>query len=352
MLGYSIMAFGMLSVFGLVVYGRFGERLGVRFREARQQQRDKYLHTEETYTRRQEELGLDLFKTARVPAWGLAKELEEHFPLSYQVQVYNRMINETKFTERKIMELIFEQKRFLIMASILKSVPMYSKDVDEVWHQMLMFTREYKALTEGFAGQYIHHAPNVSGVDEKDAKFIFDMMYLQLFTAKPFSEAHWGSKFFSDKPSDELLHSIKTENRFHLMARYFFHTPHAQSVAGELITRIQKSMTEAKDNERQHDFESSRRKTMDEARKPGKKSESFDTPYALPYVFWASEDDRVPFSDSLGHTSTTASTDSGSTGSGGSGGGFFGGGSNNCSSGSGSGSSCGSSCGGGGCGSS
>lgn len=346
-IGQLALAILLSAVIGFFLYWRFREQVQGMLKK----QREKYLHTEKTYVQRQEELELDLFKSSRVPGWNLSRKLEEHFPLSYQVNVYNRMIKETKFTERKIMELIFEMKRFLILASVLKSVPMYSKDVDEVWHQMLMFTREYKALAEGFAGQFIHHAPNVNGVDEKDSKFIFDMMYLELFSAKPFSAEHWGSKFFSEKPSDELIRSIQTETHFRLVERYFFNTPHAQNAGSEIVARIQKSMLEAKNSERQRGFESSRRKTMDEARNPSKKSDSFDTPYALPYVFWASEDDKVPFSDSLGHTSTTASTDSGSTGGGGSSS-FFGGGSNNCSSGSGSGSSCGSSCGGGGCGSS
>ena len=334
-----------LGIFILfVLYWRYRNRIQAMLAD----QRDKLLHTEESFAKRQSEFKLDFVWETRKFASDLARQLEERFSLSYQVNVYNRMVKETKFSEQKIMELMFEQKRFLLLASVLKNVPMYSKEVDEVWHQMLMFTREYKEFTEGFAGQFIHHAPNVDGVDEMDSKFIFDMMYLEFFTPMPFSEELWGSRFYAEKPSKELLRDIEVQPLNALESRFFFDTAQARSLSREVIARIQLSMRRTKDPDEQARFKTARRQTMTEAQKSGGKSDSYSTPFFLPYIFLASTDDTVPYSDSLGHTTSTASADGGSTG----GGGFFGGGSNNCSSGSGGGSSCGSSCGGGGCGSS
>lgn len=340
--GQILLGLFLFMVVGFFLYWRFHNTVQGRVAE----QREKLLHTEESFAKRQVELNLDLWRTSRRSLMQVASELEEHFPLSYQVNVYNRMVKETKFSEQKIMQLMFEQKRFLIMASVLKHVPMFSKDVDEVWHQMLMFTREYRAFTEGFAGQYIHHAPNVAGVDERDSKFVFDMMYLEFFSPMPFSEEAWGSKFFAQKPSSELLRDVETLPFNVLEARYFFDTSHARKVSSVITANIQSAFSQTQDREKRERYQRARKQTMAEARKRGKKSASFDSPFSLPYVFWASGDDSVPYSDSLGHTSSTSSTDSGSTGSGGGGGGS----SNHCSSGSGS--SCGSSCGGGGCGSS
>lgn len=348
--GQIVLTVFLSLVVGFFLYWRFRERVTGMLSE----QRDRLLHTEASFAKRLEDMPFHFVKDTKPVARELAEKLEAHFPLSYQVNVYNRMVKETKFPERKIMELLFEQKRFLLMASVLNSVAMFSKDVDEVWHQMLMFTREYERFCHGFAGQHIHHAPNVDGEDAPDSKFLFDMMYLLFFDSKSFSEDAWSSKFYAQKPSESLRNDIERLSPHVLESRYFFHTQHAQTVSSKTIFHIQASMQRMKDPANQLEFVNARKHTLQETRKRGKSTFTDDTPYLLSYLFWVSADTTVPYSEAMGHTVGTTNPDSGTAGGGSGGsGGWFGGGSNSCDSGSsGGGSSCGSSCGGGGCGSS
>lgn len=160
--------------------------------------------TVDEYMKEMAYMELNFVEMTKPFARRLAKNLEDAFSCEYQTNVYNRLLEETTFAPEKIMQLMFEQKRFLLMASIFRKVPMFSKDVDEVWHQLLMFTQDYKTFTESFAGQFIHHQPNVKGTDGEDDKFYFDMMYNSLFYISSFSEEAWGSKFYDQKPSPEF----------------------------------------------------------------------------------------------------------------------------------------------------
>ncbi len=37
---------------------------------------------------------------------------------------------------------------------------MLSEDVDEIWHDMILFTKEYQRFSEKFLGKMLHHIPN------------------------------------------------------------------------------------------------------------------------------------------------------------------------------------------------
>jgi len=39
---------------------------------------------------------------------------------------------------------------------------MPSKDVDEIWHQFILFTREYAQFCDDTLGYFLHHSPSVS----------------------------------------------------------------------------------------------------------------------------------------------------------------------------------------------
>ena len=72
---------------------------------------------------------------------------------------------------------------------------MYSVKVDDVWHEMLMFTREYEQFGKALCGGIIHHAPHTA--DEKPEtgeRAWFDWVYGEVvFEAAPASGQLWGS---------------------------------------------------------------------------------------------------------------------------------------------------------------
>ena len=44
-----------------------------------------------------------------------------------------------------------------------------SKKVDNVWHQFILFTREYAGFCENILGKFLHHSPH-TGQTSKDLK--------------------------------------------------------------------------------------------------------------------------------------------------------------------------------------
>jgi hypothetical protein len=58
--------------------------------------------------------------------------------------------------------LFAEAKKYLILSFADSDVSwnMYSRRVDEAWHQFVLFTREYVEFCHRFFGQYLHHHPS------------------------------------------------------------------------------------------------------------------------------------------------------------------------------------------------
>ncbi|MDM5326179.1 hypothetical protein [Neobacillus sp. CF12] len=73
----------------------------------------------------------------------LSDHLEQSMSESYIKYVEERVKKETKLKENEYKWRLLDLKRYFIMTSLLKESPMFSEKVDEHWHQMLLFTREY-----------------------------------------------------------------------------------------------------------------------------------------------------------------------------------------------------------------
>jgi hypothetical protein len=72
--------------------------------------------------------------------------------------------------------LFLEVKRYLLLAAEQerRPLPMFSVRVDEVWHQFILFTREYHEFCDRFAGCYLHHSPRESAPDESAPPLSFE----------------------------------------------------------------------------------------------------------------------------------------------------------------------------------
>ena len=64
-------------------------------------------------------------------------------------------------TPEEAQVLFTEVKRYIILAFLDETMhwEMYSLRIDEVWHQFVLFTREYIDFSTRFFGRYIHHTP-------------------------------------------------------------------------------------------------------------------------------------------------------------------------------------------------
>jgi len=58
--------------------------------------------------------------------------------------------------------LFVEVIRYLVITELhaAELVPMFSRRVDEVWHQFVLFTEEYERFCRRFFGKFMHHEPN------------------------------------------------------------------------------------------------------------------------------------------------------------------------------------------------
>lgn len=76
-----------------------------------------------------------------------------------------RCKKEHHYEDEDMLLLEKELKKYLILAIVHRGAElgngMYSRDVDNLWHSFLLFTREYAAFCHEYAGFFIHHIPEI-----------------------------------------------------------------------------------------------------------------------------------------------------------------------------------------------
>ncbi len=68
--------------------------------------------------------------------------------------------------------LLGEVKKYLVIANVETEheVPMFSSRVDEIWHQLVLFTAQYQAMCERFFSSFQHHDPRETSETRPDAE--------------------------------------------------------------------------------------------------------------------------------------------------------------------------------------
>ena len=79
------------------------------------------------------------------------------------------------------------RKYMALIALGNKELGMHSADVDEIWHNFILFTREYAEFCERICGEMIHHRPNTSRRPELPPASVseFQMAYTKFFGPVP-----------------------------------------------------------------------------------------------------------------------------------------------------------------------
>ena len=82
---------------------------------------------------------------------------------AYEVPLVKEKILTDKVMDEETFEQAFgELKKYVSLIRFSgKRLAMTSPTIDEVWHQFILFTREYHSFCETFYGEYLHHSPNV-----------------------------------------------------------------------------------------------------------------------------------------------------------------------------------------------
>jgi hypothetical protein len=73
--------------------------------------------------------------------------------------VVERVVRERRMPRGVAEAALVEYRKFMAMSLVGDSHPMYSAEVDEIWHAHLLFTRHYAAFCEQLLGEFVHHEP-------------------------------------------------------------------------------------------------------------------------------------------------------------------------------------------------
>jgi uncharacterized membrane protein YgcG len=140
------------------------------------------------------------------PARAAAETIEAALTASFETMVKGRVLgSKPEMTELQWQWRWFELKRYFLMCAVLRSVPMYSDKVDEVWHEMLMFTWEYGQFCQKISGGFIHHAPHTAdSKPQPGERAWFDWVYGELFPIERGSVMLWGSFYTVPLPRHRI----------------------------------------------------------------------------------------------------------------------------------------------------
>lgn len=164
-----------------------------------------------------EHLGCRRRRPLKAEVMAIEKALDSRFEQRIKERYLGR---HKKTTEHEFQLLLFELKRFFIMCSLLKNVPMFSDKVDDIWHVMLLFTKEYDEFSHKFCGQFIHHVPVEKRTPQPNERAWFDLIYTQLFKCTSYSPVAWGG--FFRNPLDLIqLQEIRSSSILELKKKYF-----------------------------------------------------------------------------------------------------------------------------------
>jgi len=186
------------------------------------------------------------------PLKGLKKlndHLEESLNKNFMVNVEERVREKNRLKENEYEWRLLDLKRYFILTSLFKESPMFSEKVDELWHQMLMFTREYDEFSKKYLGTTLHHSPNVNVEPNPDLRGFFDWVYAELFFIRN-ENIHLYKGFFRNPVQPTIIDEFKNLPENELIELYFKKDTKYMSTVLSLISSMKKTANRVKDYEK------------------------------------------------------------------------------------------------------
>src|SRR5690606_10936148 len=104
---------------------------------------------------------------------------------------------------------LFELKKYFLLTIVFKHVPMFSKAVDDLWHEMILFTRDYNLFCD-LIGVKIEHEPHLEPTFNPDERAFFDFIYSSFFQVNDVATYFYG-EFFKHPLSESLREMINND---------------------------------------------------------------------------------------------------------------------------------------------
>ncbi|RHW32071.1 hypothetical protein D1B33_17165 [Lysinibacillus yapensis] len=179
----------------------------------------------------------------------LSDNLEQSISKSYLNNVEERVGKENRLKEHEYEWRLMDLKRYFILTSLLKESPMFSEKVDELWHQMLMFTREYDEFSKKYLGTTLHHRPNVNVEPNPDLRGFFDWVYAELFFIRQ-ENIHLYNGFFRNPVHPDIIDDFKELTEVELIDNYFKSDSKYMATVLALISSMKKTANRIKNYEK------------------------------------------------------------------------------------------------------
>jgi hypothetical protein len=187
----------------------------------------------------------------------LVDHLDQSINPTFQEQLAHCLKANKKMRRKEFEKRWFEWKRFLILATLIPSIQMYSKEVDEIWHQMLAFTKEYDDFSQRFFGFRFAHHPNSPGHKVKPGeREWFTFLYTLLFKKTNWSVYTW-KLGYKQALSYEKLDDFRWLSVDELAKKHFYplaqqRNPLVKKLTKEVIWQIQYFIQQIEHHVEQH----------------------------------------------------------------------------------------------------
>ncbi|MCM3575205.1 hypothetical protein M3172_18570 [Mesobacillus subterraneus] len=123
---------------------------------------------------------------------------------------------------------------------------MFSSEVDEVWHEMLMFTKQYESFSQKYLGRMLHHTPNLALEPAPQQRAFFDWVFAQLFEITEYTWQAWGD-FFHYPMDQQLLQKISSLSDDELKQQFFRITEDNLELVDYLTKQLRSQLRKAQE---------------------------------------------------------------------------------------------------------
>jgi len=148
----------------------------------------------------------------RLRPLGLREEVRlspEQMAMVRSLEAYDLWFVETRLVRKglvppeRIAGAILEFKRYMALVGLgYRGLGMLSREVDEVWHALILFTRDYDQFCRTTVGDFVHHVPRTSRTpvgDNGTPRFL--RAYREVFGPPPVEWYGIPARSDADEPS-------------------------------------------------------------------------------------------------------------------------------------------------------
>ena len=131
--------------------------------------------------------------------------------LSISKSIVLQSIESTKHIKTQLIDEYLKFMRLMQLFPYRRFSP--SEIVDQVWHEHILFTREYRAFCKKHFGKYVNHAPTVVGYSIATASddqrcYAYTLYFYALYFNSTPSTMYWPT----DDATNDLLTEMKNAN--------------------------------------------------------------------------------------------------------------------------------------------